>query len=621
MPRVFYQGKLLIRSVSVSGATINNSDVANKFYVDGTIDGIKWKESVRVATTIEITLSGIQTVDGILLGADDRILVKDQITNDYENGIYLVKTGSWIRSSDSNTSTELVSACTMVEEGTTNADQKFVCTNNEGFTLDVDTVTFIPYLSATAHNSTTGIQGGATNQYYHLTSSEHTELTEWIDDVTLSDGGAVDTGAGQITTPQINFGYGANVHQTYTYLFCDGGNGLFLRPFTGTSTNQASLHGNKFSIYNSSGIMFLSVDQSTEVLKVDTIGEYSSGNGVVIDGLRIKDANIASDDLTVQNNSAGNTIFKVSSNSTGDAQIQLTSSGTTNETSIIFDHSGSSRYYIGITEATNKLVIYNHNLSANSFELTTNGEIYMDHAKDDAVGDTACYINSTTGQFGIQSSILSSKTNINTINDASWIYNLVPKTFNYRNTIGKFKWGSTPVGDTRYGLIADDVETVNSDVCSYRDIKNHIDGCPDSVKNMPYECNCSCPVRKTLISLKYNDLISPMIKCIKDHKTAIDDIKNDNNIITDHTTSRTLSLSDSKKYIRFTSNNPITIYIPCDSIVSFSIGVEIYIKKIGSGSITVSGNGVTINAVVNPIIAINAFTVLKKVDTNTWDMN
>ena len=49
-----------------------------------------------VATTENITLSGLQTVDSVALVAGDRVVVKDQTTTT-QNGIYYVQTGSWIR--------------------------------------------------------------------------------------------------------------------------------------------------------------------------------------------------------------------------------------------------------------------------------------------------------------------------------------------------------------------------------------------------------------------------------------------------------------------------------------------------------------------------------------------
>jgi hypothetical protein len=57
------------------------------------------KGPCRAATTANITLNGLQTVDGIALAANDRVLVKNQ-TSGVDNGVYLASTGSWTRTSD-----------------------------------------------------------------------------------------------------------------------------------------------------------------------------------------------------------------------------------------------------------------------------------------------------------------------------------------------------------------------------------------------------------------------------------------------------------------------------------------------------------------------------------------
>jgi len=58
-----------------------------------------FKLPCRVATTAAITLSGLQTIDGVALAADDRVLVKDQASG-IENGIYVADTGDWVRAVD-----------------------------------------------------------------------------------------------------------------------------------------------------------------------------------------------------------------------------------------------------------------------------------------------------------------------------------------------------------------------------------------------------------------------------------------------------------------------------------------------------------------------------------------
>jgi hypothetical protein len=96
-----------------------------KAYVDNQIAsnlaGINWKQSVKAATTANITLSGTQTIDGISCGVGDRVLVKNQSTAS-QNGIYVVASGSWTRSTDCDSSAEFQNAVVSVDQGTANAD-------------------------------------------------------------------------------------------------------------------------------------------------------------------------------------------------------------------------------------------------------------------------------------------------------------------------------------------------------------------------------------------------------------------------------------------------------------------------------------------------------------------
>lgn len=74
--------------------------------------------AVRVATTANITLSGLQTVDGVTLAAGDRVLVKDQTTGS-ANGIYVAASGAWSRASDFDAAGEVVTgAYVPVQAGT-----------------------------------------------------------------------------------------------------------------------------------------------------------------------------------------------------------------------------------------------------------------------------------------------------------------------------------------------------------------------------------------------------------------------------------------------------------------------------------------------------------------------
>ena len=75
---------------------------ATKQYVDTIAEGLSPKEIVVAATIANITLSGLQTIDSVVLQLGDRVLVKDQTTAS-GNGIYIVSTSTWARATDAIT--------------------------------------------------------------------------------------------------------------------------------------------------------------------------------------------------------------------------------------------------------------------------------------------------------------------------------------------------------------------------------------------------------------------------------------------------------------------------------------------------------------------------------------
>ena len=123
----------------------NPADAVSKSQLDAAVAAIasgSAKSVVRLATTANITLSGTQTIDGVAGSADDRILVKNQ-TAPEENGLYLMKSGAWVRTTDSDTWTELVGAIVPVAEGTANHDTLWLITADQGGTLDTTAVTTV----------------------------------------------------------------------------------------------------------------------------------------------------------------------------------------------------------------------------------------------------------------------------------------------------------------------------------------------------------------------------------------------------------------------------------------------------------------------------------------------
>lgn len=100
------------------------------------------KQSVRVATTANIALAGLQVLDGVTLLAGDRVLVKNQ-TVAKDNGIYIAAAPAWVRAPDADTNAEVTSALLVsVEQGTALADTRWQLVTDGVIVLGTTPLTF-----------------------------------------------------------------------------------------------------------------------------------------------------------------------------------------------------------------------------------------------------------------------------------------------------------------------------------------------------------------------------------------------------------------------------------------------------------------------------------------------
>ena len=126
------------------------------------------------------------------------------------------------------------------------------------------------------------------------------------------------------------------------------------------------------------------------------------------------------------------------------------------------------------------------------------------------------------GDFGYASSVRAHKTNINSYGDASWLYSIDPKTFNYRkpNTtvVTNDDGFETEVRDGTYsdtehydtvevGFIAEDIEEHDANLCFYNEVEDE-DG----------------NVTNELAGVHYKSMVVPMLKLIKEQKILIDNL-------------------------------------------------------------------------------------------------
>lgn len=97
-----------------------SGEPATKGYVDSAVEGLNWKDSVRVSTQSNINLASPgSTIDGITMATSDRFLARAQ-TAGAENGIYIWNGAAVAatRAADMNSAAEVEQAVVAVEEGT-----------------------------------------------------------------------------------------------------------------------------------------------------------------------------------------------------------------------------------------------------------------------------------------------------------------------------------------------------------------------------------------------------------------------------------------------------------------------------------------------------------------------
>ena len=153
--------------------------------------------------------------------------------------------------------------------------------------------------------------------------------------------------------------------------------------------------------------------------------------------------------------------------------------------------------------------------TTNTWQIKTNGTLCTEFSANQRVRMPQVYSTNGSSMRDVwiesdgtlcagNTSIRAAKKNIVSQTDVSWLYDLNPVTFNYRkHTVDKVTGVNTyleeTLDETSYGLIAEEVETVNQDFCLYNDGE--------------------------LAGVSYSQLITPLLKAVQDQKKEIDTLK------------------------------------------------------------------------------------------------
>jgi len=138
-------------STSPSAAT----DIVNKLYVDTVAQGLNPKAACKAGTLTNITLSGLQTIDGYSVLAGNRVLVKNQ-TATADNGIYVASASAWTRATDMDVWAEVPGAYTVVLNGS-QANTAWVSTSADTGTIGVTPITFVQFSGVSTYYAGTGL--------------------------------------------------------------------------------------------------------------------------------------------------------------------------------------------------------------------------------------------------------------------------------------------------------------------------------------------------------------------------------------------------------------------------------------------------------------------------------
>ncbi|MBV4492565.1 phage tail protein [Pseudomonas oryzicola] len=142
-----------------------------------------FKHSVVAATTANIALTGLQTVDGVALTAGARVLVKNQ-TAAKDNGLYLVAGGAWTRCSDADSSAKVTPGMlVLVERGTVNGDSAWQLVTDAPITLGVTSL---------AYEMAFGRTGVASGTYRSVTVDAYGRVTGATNPTTVASYGLTD---------------------------------------------------------------------------------------------------------------------------------------------------------------------------------------------------------------------------------------------------------------------------------------------------------------------------------------------------------------------------------------------------------------------------------------------
>ena len=201
-------------NVALTGGTItglgdpsSTSDAATKNYVDTLVAGLRTRVIARVASTANVAIATAlengDTLDGVTLVTGNRVLLKDQSTAS-QNGLYIVvASGAASRDPEFDIISEIAGQLILVSEGSTHADDIFLCTTDTSATLGSSSISYVQVFPSSGGTVTSVAVADSGSSEFTVTGSPVTSSGT----ISLAVNSIAATKIGTGTVDNTEFGY------------------------------------------------------------------------------------------------------------------------------------------------------------------------------------------------------------------------------------------------------------------------------------------------------------------------------------------------------------------------------------------------------------------------------
>ena len=201
-------------SVTLTGGTITglgdpstSSEVATKNYVDNIVTGLRTRVIARVASTANVAIATAlengDILDGVTLATGNRVLLKDQSTAS-QNGLYIVvASGAASRDPEFDIISEIAGQLILVSEGSTHADDLFLCTTDTSATLGSSSISYVQVFPSSGGTVTSVAVADSGSSEFTVTGSPITSSGT----ISLAVNSIAATKIGTGTVDNTEFGY------------------------------------------------------------------------------------------------------------------------------------------------------------------------------------------------------------------------------------------------------------------------------------------------------------------------------------------------------------------------------------------------------------------------------